>query len=73
MCHNLMSNYNYNILYAYTTCMCTLLYDVQCTMYTHYVHSICIHVLYYVDIYNTYMDCTLEWMKPQSLSYTHVM
>jgi hypothetical protein len=28
-----MSNYNYNILYAYCTCMCTLLYDAHYAMY----------------------------------------
>ncbi len=65
-----MSNYNYTILYAYTTCMCTLLYDVQRAMYNTlyivYASMLCIyiHVLYYADIYNTYMYCTLEWMKP---------
>jgi hypothetical protein len=59
--------------------MCTLLYDVQYamynTMYIVYTYMLCIYIhgLYYVDIYNTYMNCTLDWMKPQSLSYTHVM
>jgi hypothetical protein len=47
MCHNLMSNYNYNILYAYTKCMCTLLYDVQCAMYnTMYIVYTYIYVVY---------------------------
>ncbi len=47
MCYNLMSNYNYNILYAYTTYMRTLLYDVQCAMYNT------MYIVY------TYVGCTM--------------
>jgi hypothetical protein len=44
--------------------MCTLLYDVQCALYnTMYIVYAYKHGSYYEDIYNTYMYCTLEWMK----------
>ncbi len=53
--------------------MCTLLYDVQYAMYnTMYIvyRYMCCTMSTHT---NTYMYCTLEWVKPQSLSYTHVM
>jgi hypothetical protein len=49
-----MSNYNYNILYGYTTCMCTLLYDVQCAMYNT-MYIVYIHIC---KVYS-YMGCTM--------------
>jgi len=72
-----MSNYNYNILYGYTTCMCTLLYDVQCAMYntmciyTKYIHTwvvLCRHIQH-IHVLCTGMDEATKFI----LHTCHVM